>query len=219
MWDSGGGALSAQGTVLLDSCDFYFNHGPHIDATGHVAAVNCRFYQSRTPDPAFFSADAIRVFGSFAATNCTFLLTRSGFAAAGTQGAFRVWRNTGLYTTNCIFEDVWFIDDTGATNRTGLSSHGIVYNCSGTPGQITSLIPSPNGVVWVDRANGDLRLMASSPAIDVGINAVDVAPYTPGLQPIPFQDLDGNPRFVNGLRFRPTAIIDLGAYEYQGGGQ
>ena len=219
VWDSGGGALSAQGTVLLDSCDFYFNHGPHIDAHGNVAAVNCRFYQSRTPDPAFFSADAIRVFGSFAATNCTFLLTRSGFAAAGTQGAFRVWTNTALFTTNCIFEDVSFLSDTGATNRTGLSSHGIVYNCSGTPGQITSLIPSPSGVAWADRANGDLRLLATSPAIDVGINAVDVAPYTPGLQPIPFKDLDGNPRFFNGLRSRPTPIIDLGAYEYQGGGQ
>jgi hypothetical protein len=70
-------------------------------------------------------------------------------------------------------------------------------------------IPIPtNGVgnitdapLFVDYANGNLRLQSNSPCINAGSNA-----YASGTT-----DLDGNPRVVNGT-------LDIGAYEYEGTG-
>ncbi|MBE0686873.1 MAG: hypothetical protein IH585_12860, partial [Anaerolineaceae bacterium] len=54
--------------------------------------------------------------------------------------------------------------------------------------------------LFVDAANGNLRLQDNSPAINVGNNAA--------LPPDILTDLDGNPRFVR-------VFVDLGAYENQ----
>ena len=54
--------------------------------------------------------------------------------------------------------------------------------------------------LFVDAANGDLRLQPTSPAIDLGDNSAIPAGVT--------TDLDGNPRIVDG-------VVDLGAYEHQ----
>jgi hypothetical protein len=66
----------------------------------------------------------------------------------------------------------------------------------------------------------NLRLRPDSAAIDAGANAVDTDPATPGHQPLPTTDLDGNPRFVDdpntedsGLGDAP--LVDRGAYEFQ----
>ncbi len=60
--------------------------------------------------------------------------------------------------------------------------------------------------LFVDAANGDLHLQFGSPAIDSGTNAAVSA----------LTDLDGNPRLVDGdLDWDRTAIVDMGAYEYQ----
>ena len=64
-----------------------------------------------------------------------------------------------------------------------------------------------NGMLWngnplfVDAANGNLRLQASSPAIDAGSNASVPSGIV--------TDMDGNPRFYN------NGTVDMGAYENQ----
>jgi hypothetical protein len=58
--------------------------------------------------------------------------------------------------------------------------------------------------LFVDAANGDLRLRFGSPAIDSGKNAAIGA----------LTDLDGNPRFVDGNGDGITTV-DMGAYENQ----
>ncbi len=58
---------------------------------------------------------------------------------------------------------------------------------------------------FVNQADGNLRLQASSPCINAGING-----YPNASAPGP-TDLDGNPRIVHGT-------VDIGAYEFQGPG-
>ncbi len=58
---------------------------------------------------------------------------------------------------------------------------------------------------FVNQAGGNLRLQASSPCINAGINGYPNAAASGSM------DLDGNPRIVHGT-------VDLGAYEFQGPG-
>ncbi len=60
--------------------------------------------------------------------------------------------------------------------------------------------------LFADAANGNLRLLPGSPAIDAGSNAA----VPPGIT----TDLDGNPRFVD-FTHTGTATVDMGAYETQ----
>jgi PKD repeat protein len=69
-----------------------------------------------------------------------------------------------------------------------------------TPNNCINLDP-----LFVDAANGDYRLQATSPCIDAGNNSYIPAGVT--------TDLDGNPRIVDGNN-DGTATVDLGAYEY-----
>ncbi len=77
---------------------------------------------------------------------------------------------------------------------------GSVNYCCTTPdpGGVGNITNAP---LFVDYANGNLRLQSNSPCINAGNNAY-VTTAT---------DLDGNPRIVSGT-------VDIGAYEYQGTG-
>jgi uncharacterized repeat protein (TIGR01451 family) len=71
--------------------------------------------------------------------------------------------------------------------------------------------------LFVDLANGNLRLQSASPAIDSGNTAL--ATYGIGGEPI-LTDLDGNPRLVDlptvpDTGSGPAPIVDMGAYEAQ----
>ena len=58
-----------------------------------------------------------------------------------------------------------------------------------------------NAPLFVDQANGNLRLQTNSPCINAGQQCLCAGPT----------DLDGNPRIVSGT-------VDIGAYEFQGTG-
>ena len=206
------------GWCNLSNCDFYFNVGPHVQSDNVFTAVNCRFFQTRTPAPAF-EADGLTFGNTTSLTNCTMVLTKVGFTSTGNQGNFRFWNPAphNLHVQNCIFQDARIVNSSNQ-NPVGFSSHIILCNVSGTPGLVSSLILCPSNTVgFVNPSLGDLRLTFDSPAVDSGFNDFDTRYHEFGVQPIPGIDLDGNLRFVNG-RSLPTAIVDLGAYEYQGGG-
>jgi len=68
---------------------------------------------------------------------------------------------------------------------------------------------------YVNQESGSLRLGSDSACIDRGANLVDWDPFEPGFQTLPEGDLDGMPRVVDGDG-DGLAIVDMGAYEYQG---
>ena len=67
-------------------------------------------------------------------------------------------------------------------------------------------------------ASGNLRLKGTSPCIDFGNNHLDYDPLTPGFQPLPLTDLAGKRRIVDGNE-DGDPVVDMGAYEFQGGGK
>lgn len=78
------------------------------------------------------------------------------------------------------------VDYEGIPNQTGLNG-----NISADP-------------MFADATNWDYHLLAGSPCIDAGDNALPVLPTT---------DFDGNPRVIPGHIGGP-AIVDMGAYEF-----
>jgi hypothetical protein len=122
--------------------------------------------------------------------NCTF----SG-NNADTGGGIRNTSDAHTAITNCI---VW-------GNSSGISN----YNSSPVVNQTIvqgghlgtgNLDVDP---LFADVANGDLRPLPCSPAIDAGDNAANTRP----------EDFAGGTRIVGSLG---TATIDIGAYEMQG---
>jgi parallel beta-helix repeat protein len=80
-----------------------------------------------------------------------------------------------------------------------LGGTGFGLACSGSTGTSGNISVDP---LFVGTSN--FRLKGGSPAIDAGDNSAPDLPST---------DLAGNPRIINGNDL-PTAIIDMGAYEF-----
>jgi len=87
------------------------------------------------------------------------------------------------------------------TFNDAFSTNGAAYSgmCTDQTGANGNISANP---IFV--GSGNLRLKGGSPAIDAGTN---VAPS------LPTKDFTGNPRIING-NGGPTAIVDLGAYEF-----
>jgi hypothetical protein len=74
----------------------------------------------------------------------------------------------------------------------------------------------PDGDPFVGSSIGDLRLESGTLCVDAGNPFVDFDPTQDGFQLPPDGDLDGKDRIVDGDG-DGTPVIDMGAYEYQGG--
>jgi hypothetical protein len=121
--------------------------------------------------------------------NCTLIANRFLDSYTGRcSGAF------SCTLSNCI---IYFNPDTNGANFEG----GTLNYCCTTPLPTDGVGNITNAPLFVDYANGNLRLQSNSPCINAGNNT----------QASTLTDLDGNPRIVNGT-------VDIGAYEYQGTG-
>jgi len=131
--------------------------------------------------------------GGSTLNNCT--LTGNGASWAG-GGASGILMDIGVEPctlNNCL---VYFnASPSGAENY---DAHSTLNYCCTTPMPTNGVGNITGDPLFVDYANGNLRLQPNSPCIDAGNIA-----YAPG--PV---DLDGNPRIVNGT-------VDIGAYELQ----
>jgi len=96
---------------------------------------------------------------------------------------------------NCI---VYYNNNNSGTYDTNYDEYSTLNYCCTTPLPDSGIGNISNVPLFVDQANGNLRLQSNSPCINSGNNA-----YVVGNT-----DLDGNPRIVGGT-------VDIGAYEYQ----
>jgi hypothetical protein len=149
--------------------------------------------------------------GAYGSTlnNCT--LTGNSASAGG--GAFECTLNNCTLSANEVHMGNGPINLVGSGAYRGTLNNCIVYDnipaisnytdavlnyCCTTPLPSGGLGNFTNAPLFVDAANGNLRLQSNSPCINSGLNAY--APAGP--------DLDGLPRIVGGT-------VDVGAYEFQ----
>jgi hypothetical protein len=130
----------------------------------------------------------------------------TGIVVANALNSAVVIVNNVIVATNaatnafyCVFNDIQ--NPTGFYNNDIFSTKGPAYGgiCTDQTGTHGNISASPTFV-----ASGNVRLKGGSPAIDAGSNTAPNLPST---------DLSGNPRIVNG-NGGPTAIVDMGAYEF-----
>jgi pectin methylesterase-like acyl-CoA thioesterase len=199
----GGGVACASTTAFLTNClivgnSAYTGGGGAFGCTlynctlsGNSAsdgfgggAINCTLYNCMLSGNSTSEVGG----GAFGCTlyNCTL----SGNSASEVGG--------GAYTCtlyNCI---AYYNTALGGANYDSLSS--TLIHCCTTPLPTAGVGNIANAPLFVDSANGNLRLQSNSPCINAGNNAY-VTTTT---------DLDGRPRIVGGT-------VDIGAYEFQPG--
>ena len=121
-------------------------------------------------------------------TNCTIVGNSAYSAGGGTYG--------GPYGSALALCIVWDNQAPASTNFD--SGDALIYCCtSPLPGAGAGNLT--NDPLLTDPARGNFRLQDGSPCINAGNNLYAAGPF----------DLDGRPRIQN-------AVVDLGAYEYQG---
>lgn len=179
-----GGGFATASAASLNNClviSNLANNGAGIyDASGGSCTVNNSAVIGNTSGSGL--GDAGGVWGG-RLNNCTIAGNTSTYGAGG--GTYQSVLN------NCI---VYFNSGYYSANYTG----GSFTNCCTTPLPSTGNANIAFDPKFVNLAGGDVRLLATSPCINIGLNSV-----TPGTT-----DLDGNPRVYGGT-------VDLGAYEFQ----
>ncbi len=191
----GGGMYNHWSSPLLAGVTFSGNDaqfGGGIENTNESSSVlkNVAFFGNN----ASWGGGMTNVGSSAALVNVTFSgnVANVGGGLYNLEGTFKVknsilWGNDG----GQIFgdADVRFSDIQGGWS----CPSGDCFNIDQDP-------------LFADAANGNLRLLPGSPAIDAGSNAAVPHGIT--------TDLDGNPRFVD-FTHTGTATVDMGAYETQ----
>jgi len=215
-----GGAVrvDADGYAFMEDVAFLENRTTLSSANGGAIAAyegarltltNCLFWGNET------IADGGAVFADMAhvtVTNSTFVNNHSNHGSGGiehigfetappltiTNSIF--WENTGEYLE---LEEKQFVSWGWGGEITVDLNYSIVQGLTGYHGGSGNSADDP---LFVDAANGDLHLSASSPAIDAGNNNADTDHIEPGIQPLPETDLGGQARIHN-------SVVDMGAYE------
>ncbi|MCB0595114.1 MAG: DUF11 domain-containing protein, partial [Phaeodactylibacter sp.] len=191
---SGGGMYNYKTSPTVKNCIFSGNSA--VDKGGGIynyfpsspTVTNCTFFDNS----AGFRGGGIcnYVSGPYVTmTNCTFS-NNSAYQGGGIYND----GNSSITVTNCI---LWGnSSEIGNTNSNPTVTYSIVQG--GYTG-IGNLDANP---LFVDASKGDLRLQASSCAIDNGLNSAVPMGIT--------TDLGSNDRFFN------SGTVDIGAYEFQG---
>jgi hypothetical protein len=199
-----GGALFARlgAIVTIDACRFTDNSSVDrggavsiLDAATIVRVRNSTFQNNSADGPG--GAIARSSAGTYDLRNCTFV---GNVAASGA-----VVSGAGTVMYNCI---VWGNQPVaGQLGAAAPVEYCLVENGQAGAGNV-DLDPQ-----FADVANGDLRLLATSPAIDAGSTSRYVGPLV---------DLDGGARGVDDPDVEPDSgesvygpVIDLGAFEWQ----
>jgi len=236
----GGGLYNSDSTPTLISCTFHGNTAGDVGAgifnvRSNAVVTNCAFVGNSTVSVGggMYNTDADPT-----VTNCTF----SGNAAALGAGIFNA-ANSGSTVTNCV---LWgntasgVVDETAQLRVDPSEVSPVTFSCiqdadpndasipfggaangniDDDPLLVRAPDPGPDGT-WdgVDDDFGDLRVLTGSPCLDAADNSADTDANTPGVQPLPPTDLDGDPRFVDDPDAPDTGsgtppIVDMGAYE------
>jgi len=199
----GGGIHNGNDTSLtITTCIFDRNiassHGGGVYGSSFTLSMtNCIFSQNSSSQLGGGLCITMAMPSNILIANSTF----SGNSSGSSGGGISI--DSGYTLNNCI---VW-----GNTAGTPHSKQitfitGMSVNYCNIQGQVAS---GPGNIsadpLFVDAANGDLRLQAGSPCIDAGTNAAIPDGIT--------TDLAGNPRIVDG-NSDSNAIVDMGAFEY-----
>lgn len=200
----GGGMLTSESGPTVTDCTFAGNHaaegGGMCNRFSSPTLANCTF-SGNTAD---LSGGGIcnLWFTNLTVTNCTLAANAATHGAAVACDSYLQQYPSTVGMANCILwdggDEIWNNDGSRIT---------ITYSDlqGGWPGR-GNLDANP---LFVDPQKGDYRLCASSPCIDAGDNAAVPRGVV--------NDLDGNPRFVDGPPTPDTGnvpIVDMGAYEF-----
>jgi hypothetical protein len=181
-YGSGGGAAGDWGgNCMLNNCTLTGNSASYGGGAVRGTLKNCVL----TGNSADWSGG-----GAVESTlnNCTLTGNSAGDNSGGASGTLN----------NCI---VYFNTATNGANYYTEWVPVVLNYCCTDPLPTNGVGNITNAPLFVDYANGYLRLQSNSPCINAGNNA-----YAPGPT-----DLDGKPRIVRGT-------VDIGAYEFQGPG-
>ena len=174
-------------------------HAEQYQSTDNLKLTNVIFLENTASE----SGGAIYHYGSIMSlTNVTFYqnLAARGGAIANDIATDLImtnvilWGNSATDLGMAIFNGYSHIELTSSLVQGGVNGPGIDNSEGGTITDVEGNIAGDP--LFVDAANGNLRLQAESPAIDTGINVLNSAPT----------DLDGNPRIIH-------VRTDMGAYE------